>query len=96
MKIDHVAINVKNIEKSVSWYKNNFPVEILYQDETWAMMAVGETKLALTIADQHPPHIAFCVENFDTNDIVKEHRDGSKYVYKTDPDGNILELLSYD
>ncbi len=96
MKIDHVAINVSNIATSVSWYQQNFQAEILYQDETWAMLGMGQVKLALTLKSQHPPHIAFCVDKFDTSDVIKEHRDGSKYVYKSDPDGNIVELLSYD
>jgi catechol 2,3-dioxygenase-like lactoylglutathione lyase family enzyme len=96
MKIDHVAINVENIARSVAWYVENFSAIVSYSDETWAMLEVGEFKIALTIRDQHPPHLAFRVETFDDESNVRAHRDGAKYIYKTDPDGNTIELINYD
>ena len=80
MKIDHVAINVADIKKSVNWYVENMSAKVDYEDDTWAMLSIGDTKLALTIESQHPPHVAFCVE--DIKDLgegaeIKRHRDGS-------------------
>lgn len=95
MGIDHVAINVQNIAQSVDWYVNTFEASVDYQDETWAMLKIGESKIALTLKGHHPPHIAIKVSNFSKSDTIREHRDGSKYVYKSDPDGNIVELISY-
>jgi catechol 2,3-dioxygenase-like lactoylglutathione lyase family enzyme len=95
MGIDHVAINVQNIAKSVEWYVDTFSAQVDYQDETWAMLKVGDSKLALTLKGHHPPHIAIEVGKFSDSDNIREHRDGSKYVYKSDPDGNIVELISY-
>lgn len=96
MTFDHVAICVSDIDKSIQWYMSNLDVDnILYTDETWAMLQIGTTKLALTTKDQHPPHIAFTVEGFKSLDELKQHRDGSKYIYKSDPDGNIIELIKY-
>ena len=40
-------------------------------------------------------HIAFEVDEFQEGDVIKEHRDGSKSVYKKDPFGNIYELIKY-
>ena len=99
MKIDHVAINVKNIKKSVNWYVENMSAKVDYEDDTWAMLSIGNAKLALTIESQHPPHVAFCVE--DIKDLgegaeIKRHRDGSHYLYLEDPDGNILEMIYWD
>ncbi len=96
MKVDHVAINVEDISKSVEWYARNFSADVLYSDDTWAMLSIGEFKVALTVKSQHPPHLAFRVENLETEAEVREHRDGTKYVYKTDPDGNTIELIQYD
>lgn len=96
MGIDHVAINVENIAKSVDWYVDVFNASVDYQDESWAMLKVGESKLALALKGQHPPHIAIEVNKFADSDTIREHRDGSKYVYKSDPDGNIVELISYN
>lgn len=96
MKIDHVAINVKNIKKSIEWYLENLEGKILYEDHTWAMLSCAGTKIALTLESQHPPHIGIEVEQFSEKDNIKNHRDGSSYVYKSDPDGNIIELINYN
>ena len=37
MKLDHIALNVENIERSVSWYSENLDSEVLYQDDTWTV-----------------------------------------------------------
>lgn len=95
MTLDHIAISVSDINQSIQWYTTNLNTDILYADETWAMLQVGTTKLALTIKDQHPPHIAFLVKDLELLDKPKKHRDGSKYIYKSDPDGNIIELIKY-
>jgi len=95
MGIDHVAINVADIHKSVRWYVEFLDAAIDYQDDTWAMLKVGESKVALALKSQHPPHIAVTVDEFPEGSMIKEHRDGSRYVYKSDPDGNIIELISY-
>ena len=96
MTLDHVAINVKNIKESIAWYESNLSASVLYEDETWAMLCCAGFKIALTIESQHPPHIGIEVEEFSSDDEVKMHRDGSCYVYKSDPDGNVIELISYN
>ena len=97
MKLDHIAINVKNIETSVLWYIEELGATILYKDESWAMLGVGDTKIALTISSQHPPHFAFSVNTEEDipSEEIKKHRDGSRYVYKQDPDGNCIEWVCY-
>lgn len=96
-RLDHVALNVNSINESASWYSENLGADVLYEDETWAMLQVGESKLALTVASQHPPHLGFTVS--ELNDIPcaapSYHRDGSAYHYVKDPDGNIIEFLYY-
>ena len=96
-RLDHVALNVTDIQESASWYKENLGAEVLYEDETWAMLKVGDSKLALTVASQHPPHLGFSVE--ELSDIPcsnpSYHRDGSAYHYVKDPDGNTIEFVYY-
>ncbi len=97
MKLDHIAINVQDIKRSLKWYTKNFQTKILYQDDTWALLRIAETKIALTMTEQHKPHIGFRVDNlldFDREE-VKRHRDGSRYVYREDPDGNVIEWVCY-
>ena len=98
MKFDHIALTVKSIESSVLWYRNNLGADVQYSDETWAMLIVGNTKIALTLTGQHPPHIAFSVDSlsdFPDGCEIKKHRDGSWYYYDRDLDGNIIEWITY-
>ena len=96
MKIDHLAIEVDSPPEAADWYIENFGAELLYKDDTWASVEFENIKLAFVIKSQHPSHFAFLVNNFDKNDKVKEHRDGSESAYKRDPWGNIYEIIRYN
>lgn len=102
MRFDHVAVPTKDIAASVEWYRFHFNAKLLYQDETWAFLQLGGTKLALISAHQHPPHIAMSVTEdvlVDAAKIAKKsvdsHRDGTKGIYLHDPSGNAVELICY-
>ncbi len=95
MNLDHVAIQVHDIQEAVNWYTEQLQAKIKYADQTWALMEIGTTRVALTLPGSHPPHIAFRVfsmEEFPEGEI-KEHRDGSKYLYKEDCSGNVIEYI---
>ena len=92
-KIHHIAIQVKNIEESVNWYKENFDVEVSYQDKTWAMINFENTSLALVIPEEHPFHFAIETDKVESFGSPKKHRDGTSSVYIKDIDGNNLEML---
>ena len=94
MDLDHVALNTDNIEATANWYVANFEAEIKYIDETWALLQIGNTKIALTIPSQHPPHIAFTVQSIDeVPGKPITHRDGSVSSYIKDPAGNNIEYV---
>jgi len=94
LKFDHLAMVVKDIPSRVEWYVENLGATIDYVDKTWAMLEVGGSKIALTSENEHPPHTAFRVSSLDhLGPDYREHRDGSCYVYKYDPDGNTIELI---
>jgi len=96
MKVDHIAINVANVRKSVKWYQEKFDARIRYVDETWASLMVGDVNIALTVKNQHPPHLAFTLErlsDFPEGEEIKYHRDGSAYLYIEDDDGNTIEYV---
>ena len=98
MKFDHVAVNVTEIARSVVWYQEHIGAKVLYEDDTWALLEAGGSKIALTIASQHPSHIAFDVGPKPSEEFLrkaKRHRDGSISMYVTDPDGNAIEWISY-
>tara|TARA_B100000131_G_scaffold320315_1_gene368154 strand:+ start:2264 stop:2572 length:309 start_codon:yes stop_codon:yes gene_type:complete len=93
--VDHIALNSNDPIASADWYAEEFGGSIVYSDESWSMVEFENIKLSFVIPGSHPSHIAFEVESFGCNDIVKEHRDGSSSCYKKDEWGNIYELISY-
>lgn len=98
MRFDHVAINVADVARSVAWYKETLGAEVLYQDPTWAFLRAGGAKLALTLSEQHPAHLAYDVGPNPPDEFfkgAKVHRDGSVSKYVRDPDGNALEWIHY-
>ena len=92
-RVDHVAISVSEIAQTLDWYCRNFQCEVLYQDETWALVQFANIKLALVVPSQHPPHLGFFTPRAGDFGPLNPHRDGTKSVYITDPAGNSLELL---
>lgn len=102
MELDHVAVTATDIAASVAWYKEKFGAQVLYQDETWAFLRVGQGKLALVTPAQHPPHVAVRVGQEalaqaarEAGKAVDRHRDGTGGIYLSDPDGNAVELICY-
>ena len=94
-KFDHIALQVEDLRRAVKWYVCNLDASVEYMDETWALLEIGTTSLALTIPSQHPTHVAFSVDSLEDipSDNIKEHRDGSKYAYVTDSENNTIEFI---
>ena len=102
MNLDHIAINVKIIDKSIDWYTEKFSCEIIYKDDTWGLIKLGNTKLAFVMAEQHKPHIGFTVNcDFIEKSFLKDaefkfHRDGTSFCYIEDIDNNVIEFIRKD
>ncbi len=92
MKVDHIAIQVDNPREAAEWYIQNFGATLLYVDDTWGFVEFENIKLAFVVKTQHPAHFAFEVPDLEGG---KNHRDGTKSVYKKDPWGNIYEMIRY-
>ena len=90
--IDHIAIQVTHIARGVAFYKKNFNCEVEYEDQSWALLKFENTKLALVLPAEHPPHIAFVDESIKNGTV---HRDGSESIYDHDTFGNIIEKIKY-
>jgi extradiol dioxygenase family protein len=96
-QLDHIAIQVKNIKKSLEWYINNFNCKEIYSDETWAFIQFKNIKLALVTNSEHPSHFAVIDESIKLNEkSVVKHRDGSISKYIKDLDNNYIELINYN
>ena len=102
MNLDHVAISTsrEKMQETVLWYVEKVNASIMYQDETWALLKTENNQsIALVVQDQHPPHIAFSINEEQKQELVslgkkfKKHRDDSESVYIKDPSGNFVEFL---
>ncbi|HMD54949.1 MAG TPA: VOC family protein [Phycisphaerae bacterium] len=100
--LDHVAIQTNDIAGTAKFYAEEFGAQILYQDESWAFLRLGQGKLALVNPKQRPAHVAMratleqleqAAEHFGKT--IKTHRDGTKGIYVEDPSGNQVELIYY-
>jgi catechol 2,3-dioxygenase-like lactoylglutathione lyase family enzyme len=91
--IHHLAIQVKNIKDSVSWYNKQFNCKIVYEDDSWAMIEFANISLALVLAEQHPFHFAILDNEAEKYGELKHHRDGTASIYIKDPSGNNIEIL---
>ena len=93
MKVDHIAIVVEDPQAAAKWYSDMLGAECVYADETWSLVQFENIKMAFVVANQHPRHVAFNINKLPPT--AKEHRDGSKSIYRKDPWGNIYELVVY-
>ena len=91
--IHHLAIQVEDIARAVDWYKEEFDLEVSYQDETWAMLEFANISLALVLPGQHPPHFALEKSDAGLYGPLTRHRDGTASVYIADPFNNAIELI---
>ncbi|OOG24545.1 glyoxalase [Thioalkalivibrio denitrificans] len=91
--LHHVAIPVRNVARAVDWYCGRFRLELIYQDETWALLSFANTRLALVMPGQHPPHIGVVHPDARSFGVLKTHRDGSASIYLEDSEGNAVEIL---
>ncbi|HEX8463589.1 MAG TPA: VOC family protein [Abditibacterium sp.] len=101
-EMDHVAVPCPDIARGVAFYVENFGAQVLYQDDTWAFLKLGQGKLALVTPSQHPPHLALRVDEAAlevaaqrAEKAVDAHRDGTRGIYVEDPFGNVVELICY-
>ena len=94
-QIDHIAIQVKNIKKSIDWYIKKFKCKKIYSDKTWALLEFKNIKIALVIKEEHPYHFAVIDDKIDLDIEAKKHRDESISKYISDLDNNKIELIKY-
>tara|TARA_B100001013_G_C24570247_1_gene426282 strand:- start:626 stop:952 length:327 start_codon:yes stop_codon:yes gene_type:complete len=91
--IDHLAIVVNDVSKSVEYYSKNFVCNVKFEDDTWSLLEFQNINLALVTQEEHPNHFAVVDENLSKNNNMKYHRDGIGYIYSQDLDNNFIEII---
>lgn len=89
----HAAISVENVAIAIQWYTSTLSASVLYEDDTWALLEIGDTRIALVIPEEHPPHLAFEWSGAGDFGSLVDHRDGTSSLYIEDPFGNKIELM---
>ena len=91
--IDHLAIVVNDVSKSVEYYSKNYVCNVKFKDDTWSLLEFQNINLALVTQEEHPNHFAIVDENLSKNSNMKYHRDGIGYIYSQDLDNNFIEII---
>lgn len=91
--VDHIAIEVQDLQRAVDWYRARFTFDILYQDATWAFLQFENVRLALVLPQQHPAHVSYLSDEPGRHGKIRAHRDGTQYVYVKDSEGNTVEFM---
>ncbi len=103
MQFDHVAQQVPDVAAAVAWYQQAVPAcRVLYQDDSWAFLDAGGTKLAFIQQGHHPDHVAWRVTDDELEKLaaqhgqqIRPHRDNTRSFYVQAPGDRWIEFISY-
>lgn len=103
MQFDHLAIPVEDVQGVMQWFQSvHSDTEVLYADDEWCFLRIGETKLAFVHEEQHPPHFAFAVSEEKLRELaqaygkeIARHRDDTLSFYMAGPEGVCIEFVTY-
>lgn len=75
-KIDHVSIQVNNLQRSIDFYKNLFGFTVVSEDKSNEIVRLGITKTLVSLHHKSPTgivdHFAIGVERFDKESIARD------------------------
>ena len=92
-RIDHIAVTVADLERSVRWYTTSFGCELLRRDKTQAVLRFANVDLVLTLPSSIPDHVAFCRKDASALGELHELADGRRSTFVSDPTGNPVEII---
>ena len=99
MKVDHIAIRVKNLDKMQEWYEKNLGALLEAKDTYYVRLKMKNTTISLIDYSKYQySHIGVFVkkwEDLPANGVRTTHRDGAIGVYCFDPEGNVVEYIWY-
>ena len=99
MRVDHIAIKTKNIEKMQEWYEENLGAVVEHKGKDYVRLQMDNTVISLIDYDRYQyGHIGIYTKEWKdlpTNGVRTTHRDGTIGVYCFDPEGNVVEYIWY-
>lgn len=91
--IDHITINVHNLDASINWYLTSFNCKLLYQNKTLAILEFSNTKLILSLPSNQRPHLGFINKKASEFGEILKQSDLCQSTFISDPSGNPTELV---
>jgi len=75
-KIDHVSIQVNNLQRSIDFYKNLFGFNVVSEDKSNEIVRLGITKTLVSLHHKSPmgivDHFAIGVDHFDKESVTRD------------------------
>jgi hypothetical protein len=80
-----MALVVDDISEAIYWYRNHFVCDVLHQDQSWAMLHLGNVQLALIRPDQEPAQSGFLTRPVsDSSPFLTSGGNGIHFPYVED------------
>jgi catechol 2,3-dioxygenase-like lactoylglutathione lyase family enzyme len=75
-KIDHVSIQVNNLQRSIDFYQNMFGLSVVSQDKSNEIVRLGITKTLVSLHHKSPTgivdHFAIGVDPFNKESVTRD------------------------
>lgn len=92
--LHHVAIPVADLKRAIQWYATSFRCEVIFEEETQAILQFSNVRIVLVMPSQQPPHVAFPKVDAHRFGELMVRKDGTISTYLSDPTGNVVELIA--
>ena len=75
-KVDHISIQVTNLQKSIAFYRDIFGLSIVSEDKPNEIVRMGTTKTIVSLHHKNPTglvdHFALGIEKFNKEAVTQE------------------------
>ncbi|MCB0345214.1 MAG: hypothetical protein KDD66_08845 [Bdellovibrionales bacterium] len=92
--IEHIAINVADIDSAVEWYISSFDCELTAKTAQKAVISFANCKLVLVLPSIERQHTAFVKRDAATYGELTPRGNEAPSTYVSDPAGNIIKLFA--
>src|SRR5262245_36874793 len=74
-RIDHISVQVKDLQKSIAFYRDIFGLSILGEDKTNEIVRLGTTRVIVSLHHKEPTgivdHYAIAIDNFNQEAVTQ-------------------------
>lgn len=91
--VDHITINVANLDAAIAWYQTSFSCELLQRNSTLAVLKFNNLNVTLALPSSERAHVAYLKSNAAEFGELTPNFEGNSSTYLADPTGNIVELV---